>query len=341
MTTTILTFRLLFTQTILLHIASTCNDENTCHFNLFNDHIDYKQHILSLPLNYSCENTYTENQDDCAYWKKHGECENEPGYMTFNCAKECGYCHLRDPKTRCRRHPEAKRAVFPNDINKMFERILTDFPQYTPQVLSKDPWLVVLNNVFSDEECDTLIDLGGRDWQRSADAGDMSDTGDEFESLIYDGRTSYSDWCIDDGCWQNPIINNMAKIAENITMIPKENTEFFQMLRYEVGQYYNEHHDYIPGHLDLPVGPRIYTFFIYLNTPEEGGATRFTDIDKVVEAKKGSVAIWSSVLNDDPFQMEQKTNHEALPVTKGIKYAANLWTHMYNFHGPYHLMCTG
>ena len=102
-------------------------------------------------------------------------------------------------------------------------------------------------------------------------------------------------------------------------------------MRYEKGQYYNRHHDYISGHLNLPIGPRVYTFFIYLNEPQQGGGTRFSDLNVTVLPKKGSVAIWPSVLNEDPFEKEERTDHEALPIEEGIKYAANLWLHMASF----------
>lgn len=133
----------------------------------------------------------------------------------------------------------------------------------------------------------------------------------------------------------------MAQKAENITLIPKENSEYFQVLKYEVGQYYVQHHDYIYGHLDLPIGPRIYTFFIYLNTPEKGGGTKFNKLGFEVPAKKGRVAIWPSVLDEDPYKKEMRTNHEARPVEEGRKYGANMWLHMYNFHDPFKLTCTG
>merc|ERR1719384_771448 len=266
--------------------------------------------------------------------------KKSPGFMIFSCPKSCGFCHLKNPDVRCTRHPDAKPAVGPGDVNKMFERLLTDFPQYTPTVLSRDPWLVVLNDVFTDEECAEMIKVGGANFQRSVDAGEMKGDNAQFEEIISDDRTSDNDWCTG-SCWKNEIINGMAQKAENITLIPKENSEYFQVLKYEVGQYYVQHHDFIFGHLDLPIGPRIYTFFLYLNTPTEGGGTKFNKLNITVPAKKGNVAIWPSVLDEDPFKKEYRTNHEALPVEEGVKYGANMWLHMYNFHDPFKLTCTG
>ena len=294
--------------------------------------IDHNEHIWNLPKNYDCENE--RNEKDCQYWAVNTKaCENNPGFMVFACPKSCGFCHLKDPKVRCQRHPNAKPAVVAGDVNKMFNRLLTDFPQYSPQVLSSPdtngPWLVLLNNVFNDEECDTLVKIGGKNFRRSVDAGKMSGDGAKFEEIISDARTSETDWCTR-GCWKNEIINGMAQKAENITLIPKENSEYFQVLKYEVGQYYVKHHDYIFGHLDLPIGPRVYTFFIYLNTPDQGGGTRFDKLNVTVPPKKGSVAIWPSVLSDDPFKKEYRTSHEALPVEEGVKYGANMWLHVRN-----------
>ena len=40
------------------------------------------------------------------------------------------------------------------------------------------------------------------------------------------------------------------------------------------------------------------------------------------------------VVADDLLTGERKTHHEALPVEKGVKYAANLWMHLYDFKTP-------
>mmetsp|Transcript_21779 Transcript_21779/g.34969 ORF Transcript_21779/g.34969 Transcript_21779/m.34969 type:complete len:364 (-) Transcript_21779:177-1268(-) len=301
--------------------------------------LDHNEYIWTMPKTYDCENE--RNERDCQYWKTEtNACENTPGFMVFACPKSCGFCHLKDPKIRCQRHPNAKPAVVAGDVDKMFERLLTDFPEYEPTVYSREPWVVVLKNVYTDEECDRLVKIGGRTFRRSVDAGAMQGDDAQFQEIVSDARTSQTAWCVN-GCWEDPVINGIAQKAENITLIPKENSEYFQVLKYEVGQYYVQHHDYIRGHLDLPIGPRVYTYFIYLNTPEKGGGTKFNKLGFTIPATKGSVAIWPSVLDKDPYKKEWRTNHEAVPVEEGVKYGANMWLHMYNFHDPYKITCTG
>ena len=48
-----------------------------------------------------------------------------------------------------------------------------------------------------------------------------------------------------------------------------------------------------------------------------------TDIS--VTPKKGKALIWPGVHNDDPARIDDRTLHEAQPVIKGTKYAANTW----------------
>ena len=57
------------------------------------------------------------------------------------------------------------------DIDATFERAIRDFPQYKVQVLSRDPWLITFDDLFTKEEADQLIKKGGRNFHRSVDAG--------------------------------------------------------------------------------------------------------------------------------------------------------------------------
>ena len=91
----------------------------------------------------------------------------------------------------------------------------------------------------------------------------------------------------------------------------------------------------------MPCGPRLYTFFLYLSDVEEGGTTAFTKLGFEVTPKKGRAVLWPSVLDGDPTKRDDRTFHEAKPVVRGEKYAANAWLHMYDFKAPYKVGCTG
>ena len=103
-----------------------------------------------------------------------------------------------------------------------------------------------------------------------------------------------------------------------------------QVLRYQPGQFYREHHDQNSPRYSA-WGPRLYTFFMYLSDVESGGETRFTKLNISVTPRKGAAILWPSVLSHDPWTMEQLTYHEAVAVTAGEKYAANFWIHMFEF----------
>ena len=67
---------------------------------------------------------------------------------------------------------------------------------------------------------------------------------------------------------------------------------------------------------------------MYFNSVERGGGTRYPRLDNLtVEPKKGRVLIWPSALDEDPYKMDGRTNHEAMAVERGKKYAANAWIH--------------
>ena len=83
----------------------------------------------------------------------------------------------------------------------------------------------------------------------------------------------------------------------------------------------------------------IRQFFLYLSDVEEGGGTKF-DGGFTVHPKAGKAVFWPATLESDPFISDGRTHHEALPVTKGIKYAANFWIHQFDYGTPHRNACT-
>ena len=76
--------------------------------------------------------------------------------------------------TRCPMDPNAIDALYPGDLNKLFERIVNspEYKQYEPTVVSKPPkgpWMIVFENMLNEEEAQRLIELGEeRGYERSA-----------------------------------------------------------------------------------------------------------------------------------------------------------------------------
>lgn len=62
-----------------------------------------------------------------------------------------------------------------------------------------------------------------------------------------------------------------------------------------------------------------------------GGGTRFPLLDITVQPKKGNAVLWPSVVDEDIEKKDFRTDHEALPVVKGIKFGANAWIHTRNY----------
>jgi prolyl 4-hydroxylase len=122
-----------------------------------------------------------------------------------------------------------------------------------------------------------------------------------------------------------PVVERM----ENLTGMSRVHAEHLQLLRYEFSQMYEIHHDYIEIDRMRYSGVRILTVFLYLNDVEEGGETHFPLLGGPdglkVRPRLGRVVLWPSVLDDEPHLKDGRTEHQALPVIKGIKYGANAW----------------
>lgn len=295
----------------------------------------------------------------CAYWAFLGECEANPDWMKIHCAPVCMTCERIDIQNRCPRDFETEvDALGPGELDALFLRI-TDMSdpnvaRYKPTILSRSshptdgtrtnpddddapykigPWVVTFDDFTTPEECERLIHLGGVEgFERSTDVGKKKFDGtyDKHEST---GRTSSNAWCQND-CYEDPLAQQVIGRIESLTGFPEKNSEHLQLLKYGEGQKYVTHHDFIPHHVDRAPGPRILTLFLYLNDCEAGGGTDFPTLGLTVMPKRGRALLWPSVLNDDPNRKDGRTQHQALPVERGIKYGANAWLHLRDFKTP-------
>merc|ERR1719491_274345 len=187
------------------------------------------------------------------------------------------------------------------------------------------PWVVTLDNFLSDAECERLIELGERN----------SDDADVYEEEEIDPSTSLQSWCHSD-CYNDPVMEGIIERMSDVTGIPKEYSEYLQMLKYSAQQKYEEFIEYDMSEESIP-GPTVITVFLFLNDVEAGGEIRFDDLSGNgnmlpldILPKKGSALILPSVQND-PSIIEERTLHQSLPVLKGVKYGVKATFHLRSY----------
>ncbi|WP_341712905.1 2OG-Fe(II) oxygenase [Erythrobacter sp.] len=176
--------------------------------------------------------------------------------------------------------------------------------------------LFQLRNFLPPDLCAELIELIEQDRRPStlADAGEdryfrTSETCD-FDAAI-------------------PAVQRLEHLLEALNGIDAAHGEPVQGQRYAVGQEFKAHCDYFnPGGADWTkycsiAGQRTWTFMIYLNDVEAGGATRFKAVGKMFQPETGKLLCWNNRYPDG--RGNPNTIHHGMKVRKGLKYVITKW----------------
>ncbi|WP_429276047.1 prolyl hydroxylase family protein [Novosphingobium gossypii] len=145
----------------------------------------------------------------------------------------------------------------------------------------------------------------------------------------YNGDDAFRTSTTCDLSTDNPIVGALARALSDLSGIPLSHAEPLQGQRYEVGQEFKAHTDYFePNSADFQkycavAGQRTWTFMIYLNEVEAGGATRFKVIDKMIQPEVGKLVGWNNRRPDGSGNAA--TLHHAMKVRKGRKYVITQW----------------
>lgn len=281
-----------------------------------------------------------DKDDECESWATElNECELNPEFMLHECPKSCDVCGLSKTELEnlieeLAREQEREIAEQEDnlldigDLDRMFRNIANNkIWKQGIKVHSQDPWVITIDNFMPEKETQRFIDYGTNhsEFRRSSDVGGINADG-STESLVSDHRTSSNTWC-DDECTNDPIMKKTIQKIERLTGIGDEYAEHFQILQYFPGQYYRVHHDYLGHEYEMKQGVRVLTVFLYLNDVDDGGETAFPRLNITVQPRRGRLLIWPNVLSDAPDDLDERTDHAALKVNAGIKYACNLWIH--------------
>lgn len=119
-----------------------------------------------------------------------------------------------------------------------------------------------------------------------------------------------------------------ARIAQ-IAGIPAANQEATGVLRYQPGETYADHYDFIDPKVPLfqaelaARGQRVMTVLVYLNEKYEAGETRFPRLEWNFRGATGDALLWSNV--DEHGAPELRTLHIGMPPTRGEKWLLSKW----------------
>jgi prolyl 4-hydroxylase len=169
---------------------------------------------------------------------------------------------------------------------------------------------------LSPELCEALIAMIERDRRPSTIA---DENGDAYF------RTSET--C--DLPAEEPAVQALERCLFELNGIDPAHGEPVQGQRYLPGQEFKAHTDYFePTGRDFAkfcsvAGQRTWTFMIYLNAVEAGGATRFKTIGKMFKPEAGKLLCWNNHQPDGT--LNAATLHHGMKVRKGVKYVITKW----------------
>jgi len=129
--------------------------------------------------------------------------------------------------------------------------------------------------------------------------------------------------------WRDPLVTQVDARIGALLGLDLATSEPIQGQRYAPGQEFKPHTDtFEPGGVDYylhcaETGQRTWTAMIYLNEPDEGGATRFKLLGKSIAPETGKLLAWNNLLPDG--RPNPSTLHQGMRVRRGSKYILTKW----------------
>lgn len=196
----------------------------------------------------------------------------------------------------------------------------------TQHILCHDPLVYIIDDFFTDSEAKQLQ-------QAAASHMDRAKVSSDKEGVLSKARTNQLAWIRHT---HDMITTGLgARIAAQVGL-PLANAESFQVIHYGEQQEYRAHFDAYNMNTERGKrctargGQRLFTALGYINSPAGGGSTYFPKLDINVTAKPGRLLVFENVVRGTT-DVHPKSLHAGMPVTKGEKWAFNLWFHEREF----------
>ena len=198
------------------------------------------------------------------------------------------------------------------------------------------PYLWEIDDILSKKECNIIIDTAKPLLERNTVVDDSKVEG----SRVDDVRSSSGAHFNKDMKYSlefDMIRRKIEYAISEFTKLPIENQEGFQILHYEVDEEYKAHHDYFVKNTEYwkgqvqNGGQRMFSFLLYLNEVEEGGETEYPQVNKMIAPSPGKACMHQNIVDGKEYF---KSEHAALPVKKGEKWALVTWIREGEFGKP-------
>ena len=147
-----------------------------------------------------------------------------------------------------------------------------------------------------------------------------------FKGTEADGFRTSSTHHFDGG---DPPVRVLEQRIDSLLGLDHQFAETTQGQRYLEGQQFKHHYDYF--FTSEPYwqqerrrgGQRTWTAMLFLNQPDEGGATDWPELGLSVPPQTGALLTWNNM--DVDGRPNRNTLHAGTPVTKGAKYVVTQW----------------
>lgn len=171
-----------------------------------------------------------------------------------------------------------------------------------------------LSSFLTDEEADRLIQLAEGNFRRSGVIGPLGQ-----DNYVDPNRTSSSCFLHD----SDLLVRTVKARAARQLGVGKNQLEGLQVVKYEPGQFFNQHHDWFtPDYAKRVGGQREFTIFVYLTTGD--GPTEFPKLGRAFQPRKGDALQWRNCTHPDRCQ--DLNLHRGAAPQSGVKYGLNIWS---------------
>lgn len=195
-----------------------------------------------------------------------------------------------------------------------------NFPKNGKKIDTNKIEIYTIDNFLSKEECQNIINMSKNNFVESTViAGDNNK-----KTLNFNFRSSKTCYTPHLSNLNKEYLNTIDDKICNEIGINNKFSESIQIQYYEKNNEFKLHRDYFFDKENIEIqGQRTWTFMIYLNDVEHGGATYMKCINTRFQPKEGMALVWNN-LNKDGTP-NPLTLHSGEPVLSGEKYIITKW----------------